>query len=476
MRKPKNKLLKEIEVSGYAAEGKSLAKIDGKVYFIEGAVPGDIVDLLLTKDKKDWAEGKAIHFHKYSENRVEPFCQHFGICGGCKWQMLPYEKQLEYKQQEVSQNLRRIGKIELPEIMPILGSDLTRYYRNKLEFTFSNRKYLTREEMNVVIDEEAQTSEKKDTPALGFHVPRIFDKIVDIQECYLQADPVNQIRNWVRDFVLARQYSFYNIRAHEGWLRNLTFRLCTTGELMVNLVIGHEMKTDRILLLDEMIKAFPQITSLYYTINPKFNDSIHDLEPVLYSGNAYVTEKLGHLYFRIGPKSFFQTNTRQAEKLYDVTKLFTGLTGHETVYDLYCGTGSIGLYVSDQSAKVIGVEVIDAAVTDARENAKANGINHAQFFSGDVINICTDSFFESNGRPDVIITDPPRAGMHEKLVQKILEIGAPRVVYVSCNPATQARDLQLLDSGYQVTAIQPVDMFPHTHHIENVVQLTHRNL
>jgi 23S rRNA (uracil1939-C5)-methyltransferase len=476
MRKPKNKLLKEIEVSGYAAEGKSLAKIDGKVYFIEGAVPGDIVDLLLTKDKKDWAEGKAIHFHKYSENRVEPFCQHFGICGGCKWQMLPYEKQLEYKQQEVSQNLRRIGKIELPEIMPILGSDLTRYYRNKLEFTFSNRKYLTREEMTVVIDEEAQTSEKKDTPALGFHVPRIFDKIVDIQECYLQADPVNQIRNWVRDFVLARQYSFYNIRAHEGWLRNLTFRLCTTGELMVNLVIGHEMKTDRILLLDEMIKAFPQITSLYYTINPKFNDSIHDLEPVLYSGNAYVTEKLGHLYFRIGPKSFFQTNTKQAEKLYDVTKLFTGLTGHETVYDLYCGTGSIGLYVSDQSAKVIGVEVIDAAVTDARENAKANGINHAQFFSGDVINICTDSFFESNGRPDVIITDPPRAGMHEKLVQKILEIGAPRVVYVSCNPATQARDLQLLDSGYQVTAIQPVDMFPHTHHIENVVQLTHRNL
>jgi 23S rRNA (uracil1939-C5)-methyltransferase len=330
--------------------------------------------------------------------------------------------------------------------------------------------------MNIVIDHGDGTSEKKDTPALGFHVPRIFDKIVDIQECYLQAEPVNQIRNWVRDFVLARQYSFYNIRAHEGWLRNLTFRLCTKGELMVNLVIGHEMKADRILLLDEMIKAFPQITSLYYTINPKFNDSIHDLEPVLYSGNAYVTEKLGHLYFRIGPKSFFQTNTRQAEKLYDVTKSFTGLTGNETVYDLYCGTGSIGLYVSDKSAKVIGVEVIDAAVIDARENAKTNAINHARFFTGDVINICTDSFFEANGRPDVIITDPPRAGMHEKLVQKILEIGAPRVVYVSCNPATQARDLQLLDTSYQVTAIQPVDMFPHTHHIENVVQLTYRNL
>jgi 23S rRNA (uracil1939-C5)-methyltransferase len=476
MRKPKNKFLNEVEVSGYAAEGKSLAKIDGKVYFIEGAVPGDVVDLMLTKNKKDWAEGKAVKFHKLSENRVEPFCKHFGICGGCKWQMLPYEKQLEYKQQEVVQNLRRIGKVDFPEIMPILGSDLTRYYRNKLEFTFSNRKYLTREEMNIFIEAEAGTAEKKDTPALGFHVPRIFDKIVDIQECYLQAEPVNQIRNWVRDFVLARQYSFYNIRAHEGWLRNLTFRLCTTGELMVNLVIGNEMKTDRILLLDEMIKAFPQITSLYYTINPKFNDSIHDLEPILYAGNAYVTEKLGHLYFRIGPKSFFQTNTKQAEKLYDVTKSFAGLTGRETVYDLYCGTGSIGLYVSDQSAKVIGVEVIDAAVIDARENAKANGINHAQFFSGDVINICTDTFFEQNGRPDVIITDPPRAGMHEKLVHKILEIGAPRVVYVSCNPATQARDLQLLDSNYQVTAFQPVDMFPHTHHIENVVQLTYRNL
>jgi 23S rRNA (uracil1939-C5)-methyltransferase len=476
MRKPKNKLIKEVEVSGYAAEGKSLAKIDGKVYFIEGAVPGDIVDLLLIKDKKDWAEGKAIQFHKLSENRVDPFCGHFGICGGCKWQMLPYEKQLEYKQQEVSQNLRRIGKIELPEMMPIMGSDLTRDYRNKLEFTFSNRKYFTREEMNEVPDEGTGLTVKKDTPSLGFHVPRIFDKIVDIKECYLQAEPVNQIRNWVRDFTLARQYSFYNIRAHEGWLRNLTFRLCTTGELMVNLVIGNEMKADRVLLLDEMIKAFPQITSLYYTINPKFNDSIHDLEPVLYAGNAYVTEKLGHLYFRIGPKSFFQTNTKQAEKLYDVTKAFSSLTGNETVYDLYCGTGSIGLYVSDQSAKVIGVEVIDAAVSDARENAKANGIDHAHFFSGDVINICTDTFFEQNGRPDVIITDPPRAGMHEKLVHKILEIGAPRVVYVSCNPATQARDLQLLDSSYQLTAIQPVDMFPHTHHIENVVQLTYRNL
>ena len=476
MRKQKNKLIREVEVSGYAAEGRSLAKIDGKVYFIEGAVPGDLVDVLLTKNKKDWAEGKAVLFHRLAENRVEPFCGHFGVCGGCKWQMLPYEKQLEYKQQEVVQNLRRIGKIALPEIMPILGSEQTKYYRNKLEFTFSNRKYLTREEMLVSETVMPESTEVKDTPALGFHVPKIFDKIVDIQTCYLQADPVNQVRNWLRDFVLSRNYPFYNIRAHEGWLRNLTFRLCTTGELMVNLVLGYESPTDRILLLDELMKTFPQITSLYYTINPKFNDSIHDLEPILYSGKAYVTEKLGHLFFRIGPKSFFQTNTRQAEKLYEVTKTFSLLTGRETVYDLYCGTGSIGLFVSELASKVIGVEVIDAAVIDARENAKANGIQHAHFFCGDVIHICSDSFFVENGRPDVIIADPPRVGMHEKLVQKIIEISASRVVYVSCNPATQARDLQLLDAAYQVTAIQPVDMFPHTHHIENVVQLTKRNL
>ena len=476
MRKAKNKVLREIEVTGYAAEGKSLARIDGKVYFIEGAVPGDVVDILLSKNKKDWAEGKAIHFHSLSPDRTEPFCSHFGVCGGCKWQMLPYQKQLAYKQQEVVQNLTRIGKIELPEILPIIGSERTRYYRNKLEFTFSNRKYLTRAEMDEASGDDQLLSERKDIPALGFHVPKIFDKIVDIQTCYLQEEPVNEIRNWVRSYALSNAYPFYNIRAHEGWLRNLVFRLCTTGELMVNLVLGYDDETERVKMLGDMLKAFPQITSLYYTINPKFNDSIHDLEPVLHYGKPYVTEKLGPLYFRIGPKSFFQTNTQQAEKLYEVTKSFAGLTGSETVYDLYCGTGSIGLYVSDLAAKVIGVEMIEAAVMDARENAAANGIEKSHFFAGDVIDICTDSFFETNGRPDVIITDPPRAGMHEKLVQKIIGIGAPRVVYVSCNPATQARDLQLLDPYYRVTAVQPVDMFPHTHHIENVVQLTIRNL
>lgn len=475
MRKTKNRIIRDVELTAYAAEGKSLAKIDGKVIFVEGAVPGDVVDILVTRSKKDWAEGRVMHFHQLSSKRVKPFCEHFGVCGGCKWQMLPYEQQLEYKQQEVADHLRRIGKIALPDMQPIIGSSDTVEYRNKLEFTFSNRRYLTAGEM-VQRDTEEELSSRPESPALGFHVPRLFDKIVDINHCHLMAGPVNDIRNWVRAFALEQGYPFYDIRTHEGWLRNLTFRWCTTGELMVNLVLGHEDPTVRERLLDALLLSFPSINALFYTINAKFNDSIHDLEPVLYAGKPYVTERLGNLDFRIGPKSFFQTNTRQAERLYAVTREFASLTGKEIVYDLYCGTGSIGLFVSDLASRVIGVEVIGAAVSDAKENARINGISNAEFFAGDVIDICTDAFFETHGRPDVIITDPPRAGMHEKLVRKILEIGAERVVYVSCNPATQARDLQLLDVAYAVTAIRPVDMFPHTHHIENVVQLTLRNV
>ena len=470
MRKASKALIRSIEVTGYAAEGRSLARVEGKVIFIEGAVPGDLVDVQLTRSKKDWAEGKAVYFHRYAEERVEPFCAHFGICGGCKWQMLPYEKQLAYKQQEVMDNLRRIGHVELPEPLPIIGSVKTRHYRNKLEFTFSDRRYLSPEEMLQVREQGIRIDE----PALGFHVPKLFDKIVDIHHCYLQEEPVNRIRNRVRQLAIERGYSFYNIRSKEGWLRNLVFRLCTTGELMLNLIIGYDGGTDREALLQDLITEFPEITALYYTINPKVNDSIHDLSPILFHGRPYVTEQLGELYFRIGPKSFFQTNTRQAEQLYQVTRTFAGLTGGEIVYDLYCGTGSIGLFVSDRAARVIGVEVIDAAIVDARENAKANGIDHAHFFTGDVIDVCTDGFFNEQGRPDVIITDPPRAGMHEKLVRKILEIGAQKIVYVSCNTATQARDLALLDADYRVVGIQPVDMFPHTHHIENVVALVHR--
>jgi 23S rRNA (uracil1939-C5)-methyltransferase len=465
-----------VELTGYAAEGKSFARVDGKVCFVEGAVPGDLVDVLVTRSKKDWAEGRVIRFHRLSSDRVDPFCRHFGVCGGCKWQMLPYEHQLAYKQQEVEENLKRIGKIDLPAISPIIGSERTRYYRNKLEFTFSNRRYLTDEEMRQSSLSEGERTTDLFQPALGFHVPRLFDKIVDIQDCHLQDEPVNLIRNWIRDLSLGKGYTFYDIRKHEGWLRNLIFRTCTTGELMVNLIVSNEMLSDLTQLLDELLKAFPQITSLYYTINPKHNDSIHDLAPRLFAGRAYVTERLGELNFQIGPKSFFQTNTKQAEKLYEVTRDFASLTGHETVYDLYCGTGSIGLFLSRQASRIVGVEVIDAAVSDARENARINDISHAEFFAGDVSDVCTDDFFELHGRPDVIVTDPPRAGMHEKLVKKILGIAAPRVVYVSCNTATQARDLQMLDSEYRVTAVQPVDMFPHTHHIENVVQLTKRNL
>jgi 23S rRNA (uracil1939-C5)-methyltransferase len=463
MRK-KNVVLPQLLVADYAAEGKALAKVEGKVVFIEGAVPGDVVDVRLTKNKKDWAEGKAIHFHSYSADRVTPFCEHFGVCGGCKWQMLPYEKQLQYKQNEVAQNLRRLGKIALPELQPILGCQETSYYRNKLEFTFSNRRYLLPGEIEGGLPAEQSN-------ALGFHVPRLFDKVIDINHCHLMAEPTNKIKNTVRQFALEQGYPFYDIRNHTGWLRNLVLRICSTGEVMVNLVFGYEDEVERKKILDHLLQEVPAITTLVYTINSKMNDSLYDQEPITYYGKGYVIEKLEEFQFKIGPKSFFQTNTHQGEQLYRITRDFAELSGSETVYDLYCGTGSIGLFVSGQSAKVIGVEVIAEAVEDAKANAALNGISHASFFAGDVIDVCNDAFFEQHGRPDVIITDPPRAGMHEKLVRKILEMEAPTVVYVSCNPATQARDLQLLDEKYTVTKIQPVDMFPQTHHIENVAQL-----
>jgi 23S rRNA (uracil1939-C5)-methyltransferase len=399
-----------------------------------------------------------------SKERVTPFCKHFGICGGCKWQMLPYPKQLQYKQQEVEQNLKRIGKVEIPEILPIIGGDDTVHYRNKLEFTFSNRRYLTNEEIG-------QTAVLPQQNALGFHVPRIFDKVIDIDECYLMDDVNNKIRNAIRSFALENNFSFYDIREHTGWLRNVIIRLCTTGELMVNICFNHDEETDRIKLFDHLLQQVPQITTLLYTINPKWNDSIYDLTPQVYFGKGFVLENLGSYEFKISAKSFFQTNTKQAEKLYTVTRDFAALTGNEIVYDLYCGTGSIGIFVSKLAKKIIGVEVIEEAIADAKENAALNNISHAEFFSGDVIKICNDEFFTIHGRPDLIIADPPRAGMHEKLVNKLLEIAAPKIVYVSCNTATQARDLGLLGEKYSIEKIQPVDMFPHTHHIECVVLL-----
>lgn len=457
-------VLQQLLVEDYAAEGKALAKTEGKVVFISGAVPGDVVDVQLSKNKKDWAEGKAVRFHSYSKDRVDPFCEHFGVCGGCKWQMLPYEKQLQYKHNEVAQNLRRLGKIELPDIEPIIGCDTIARYRNKLEFTFSNRRYLLAEEMG---HPEAGLQSN----GLGFHVPRLFDKVIDINTCHLMAEPTNAIKNTLRSYALEHQLPFYDIRNHTGWLRTLVLRICTTGEVMVNLCIAYEDTPALKSLFDHLLQQVPGITTLLYTINPKKNDSIYDLQPQVYYGKGYALETLEDFRFKISPKSFFQTNTRQGEKLYQVTRQFAELTGTETVYDLYCGTGSIGIFVSRLAKKIIGVELIQEAIDDAGENAALNNISHAHFFAGDVIDICNDAFFAQHGRPDVIITDPPRAGMHDKLVKKLLEIAAPTVVYVSCNPATQARDLQLLDEKYRVTRVQPVDMFPQTHHIENVVQL-----
>jgi len=462
-RKKKNIVLEKVLVEDYAAEGKSIARVDGKVVFIERVVPGDVIDIRLFKSKKDWAEGYPLQFHSFSKERTEPFCQHFGVCGGCQWQMLPYDKQLFYKRQQVEDNLKRIGKIELPEIPAVLGADKTKWYRNKLEYTFSSRRFIP--------ENEFVKDEINDLNAAGFHAKGLFDKVVEIEKCWLQAEPTNAIRKTIADFARKNNYSFYDHKLHTGFLRTVLLRICETGEVMVNLVMAEDDKEKRNLLLEHLLKEVPGITTLLYTINTKWNDSLHDLDPVIVTGKGYVTEKLEDLQFKIGPKSFFQTNTRQAEKLYSVARDYAGLTGNETVYDLYCGTGSIGIFVNKLAKKIIGVEMIADAIRDAKENAALNNIHHAEFFAGDVIKICDDAFFAAHGKPDVIITDPPRAGMHEKLVKKILEIAAPVVVYVSCNPATQARDLRLLDEKYIVTKVQPVDMFPHTHHIENVARL-----
>lgn len=465
--KRKKFVLENVLVTAYAAEGKALARIDGKVIFIEGAVPGDVADVLITKNKKDWAEGKAIKIKELSTERITPFCVHFGICGGCKWQMLPYEKQLEYKEQEVKDVIRRIGKIETV-VLPILGSEETIHYRNKLEFTFSNKKYLTQDEFAVLGEDQWPGG------ALGFHVPKLYDKIIDIKECWLMDNVNNIIRNTLRQFSEKNNYSYYDIKEHKGFLRNVIIRNCTTGELMVNLFFGNEDKEKREKICNYLLEKIPAITTLLYTINQKWNDSMDHLEPKIFFGKGYVIEKLGEFNFKISPKSFFQTNTKQAEVLYNVVKNFAGLKGTETVYDLYCGTGSIGIFLSKNAKKIVGVDVIEDAVKDAKENAELNNLQTASFFSGDVIDICNDNFFTLHGKPDVLIVDPPRAGLHNKLVNKLLEISSPKIIYVSCNVATQARDLQLMNEKYLVEKIQPVDMFPHTHHIESVALMALR--
>lgn len=463
--KKKPIVLDDVLVENYAAEGKSLARREGKVIFIENVVPGDVVDVRLQKNKKDWAEGYPVHFHSYSKDRVEPFCQHFGICGGCQWQMLPYTRQLQYKQQQVFDNLTRIGKIKLPQFELIEGADEDKFYRNKLEYTFSTKEYLPDGSF------DPNDRGKSLRPVLGFHARGFFDKVVDIRKCWLMPEPNNELRNAVRAFALGKGFSFYDYREHRGFLRNLQFRVCTTGEVMLNVVFGTDDPEQRDELLHFIDTSFPHLTTILYTINTKKNDSLQDLVPVPYKGKGFVIEQLEDFHFKIGPTSFFQTNTGQAEKLYRITREFAQLDGSAILYDLYCGTGSIGIFCSRGARRIIGVDVVEAAIADARQNAALNNIEHSHFESGDVIDICNDDFISQHGKPDVVITDPPRAGMHEKLVRKILEIEARTVVYVSCNPATQARDLSILDEKYEVTRVRPVDMFPHTHHIENVVQL-----
>lgn len=467
MGRKKKTTVQDITIESYAAEGKSIAHLeDGKVLFVPNAIPGDVVDVLVLKNKKSYAEGKVLKLVQPSPLRVEPFCPHFGVCGGCKWQMLPYEQQLQYKQQQVADQLKRIGHVELPPIQPILGSPLQTNYRNKLEFTFCTHRYRTQEELQAAEGEELVPE-----PALGFHAPGLFDKVVPIYQCYLQPEPTNTLLKVLREYTEQHQLPYYDHRLHTGWLRNVMLRVARTGEVLVNLVVKTEKKKEREALLEHIYQNVPGITSLHYTINPKVNDTVHDLDVQLYKGKGYIEETLEDYRFIISPKSFFQTNTYQAEALYRVTREFAGLTGSEVLYDLYCGTGSIGIFCSKGAKKVIGIEVVEDAIEDAKKNAALNRLEHCLYFAGDVAQICTDEFFAQHGRPDVIITDPPRAGMHEKLVQQLLKMRAPKIVYVSCNPATQARDLQLLCTDYNVTRLQPVDMFPHTHHIENVALL-----
>ncbi len=459
-------LLEKVLITDVAAEGKAIARVNDLVVFVPYVVPGDVVDLQLRRKKHSYAEAEAVKFHEYSEKRAVPFCEHYGVCGGCVWQILPYEEQLKYKQKQVFDALTRIGKVELPEITPIIGSEKTQCYRNKLEFTFSNKRWLTREEVASGVDFERN--------AVGFHITGAFDKVLPIEKCWLQDDICNQIRNAIRDYALEHDYTFIDLRQHTGMMRNLIIRTASTGELMVIVVARVEGNAEmqRFLTLMEFVKqTFPQITSLQYVINNKVNDAIGDLEVMLYSGRDHIFEEMEGLRFKIGPKSFYQTNSEQAYQLYKVARNFAQLTGDELVYDLYTGTGTIANFVSRQARKVIGIEYVPEAIEDAKVNSAVNGIENTLFYAGDMKDILTDDFIAAHGRPDVIITDPPRAGMHPDVINVILNAAPQRIVYVSCNPATQARDLQLLDAKYSVKAVQPVDMFPQTHHVENVVLL-----
>lgn len=455
----------QIQVLDAGAKGVSVAKApDGKVIFIPNVVPGDVVDVQTFKKRKAYYEGKAVKFHELSDYRVEPICEHFGVCGGCKWQNMKYGQQLAFKQNEVKNHLQRIGKIELPEFEDILGSEKQFFYRNKMEFSFSNSRWLTEAEIG-------STEDLGNRNALGFHIPKMWDKILDINKCHLQEDPSNAIRNEIRAFANEHNLAFFNPREHSGLLRTVMIRTVSTGEIMVLIQFFEEDKANRELILDHLYEKFPQITSLQYVVNGKPNDTIYDQNVVLYKGRNYILEEMEGLKFSINAKSFYQTNSDQAYELYKITREFAGLTGNETVYDLYTGTGTIAQFVSKKAKKVIGVESVPEAIIDAKANAERNNITNCEFFVGDMKVVFNEAFIAQHGKPDVIITDPPRDGMHKDVVEQILKIAPEKVVYVSCNSATQARDLALMDEKYKVTRVRPVDMFPQTHHVENVVLL-----
>ncbi|PTB97887.1 23S rRNA (uracil(1939)-C(5))-methyltransferase RlmD [Marivirga lumbricoides] len=463
MARKKHPVIEKLLIEKIAAEGKALGYFDEKVVFVQGTAPGDVVDVRVHKKKKSFLEGSAIRFHEKSKLRVEPFCSHYGTCGGCKWQHLSYSDQLNFKAQQVTDALQRIAKVPLPEIQPILPSSHTTYYRNKLEFTFSNSRWLT--------PEEIATDQSFSSSALGFHVPKRFDKIVQIEHCYLQPEPSNKIRLEVDKIAKENNITYFDLVNQTGYLRNLIIRTASTGQVMVILQVAEENEEWLTLILSHLKNKFPEITSLLYVINQKGNDTFHGLEVQTFAGQDHILEEMEDLQFKIGPKSFYQTNSEQAFELYKITRNFAGLEGDELVYDLYTGTGTIANFVAKRAKKVIGVEYVEEAIDDAKFNSQLNNITNTSFYAGDMKDILTDEFLQVNGHPDVIITDPPRAGMHPDVLNMLLRIGAKKIVYVSCNPATQARDLAVLDEKYKVTAVQPVDMFPQTHHVENVALL-----
>lgn len=457
-------ILEQVEISGFAAEGKSLARVEDKVVFVPLAVPGDVVDIQLIRSRSSFSEGKVIQYHKKSDLRIEPECKHFGQCGGCKWQMLDYKKQLEVKQNQILENFQHLGNFEFPEHFPILPSEKIYFYRNKLEFTFSNRKWLTDYSKEVDFNDLSMDG-------LGFHLPKMFDRILDLENCHLQQEPSNSIRISIRNFAIENKISFYSVRKQVGYLRNLIIRTASTGDLMVILVVGYEDDALLNSAMNHLADNFPEITSLMYIVNTNLNDTTNGMTAELFKGNPFIMEQMEDIKFKVGPLSFYQTNSEQAYVMYKIAREYAQLTGKEVVYDLYTGTGTIANFVARNAKKVIGIEYVPEAIEDAKVNSEINKVDNTVFYAGDMGKVLTPEFVAENGKADVIITDPPRAGMHETVVAQLLKMEAKRIVYISCNPATQARDIDLLKNKYKVTKVQPLDMFPQTHHVENIVLL-----